>query len=92
MPTILLRPGDMIHLDGIEILAVPAYNESKKFHPLENEWLGYMFTVDGITYYHSGDTDFLEAMNQIRCDVAFESPRVHRRLFDLSVRGSTGAF
>ena len=22
----------------------------------------------------------------------FESPRVHRRLFDLSVRGSTGAF
>ena len=61
----------MVHLDGIEILAVPAYNEGKKFHPAENEWLGYVFTVDGITYYHSGDTDFLEAMNQIRCDVAF---------------------
>ncbi len=67
----LLRPGDMVHLDGIEILAVPAYNENKKFHPPENEWLGYVFTVGGITYYHSGDTDFLEAMNQIRCDVAF---------------------
>ncbi len=67
----LMRPGDMVHLDGIEILAVPAYNENKKFHPPENAWLGYVFTVDGITYYHSGDTDFLEAMNQIRCDVAF---------------------
>ena len=29
----LMRPGDMIHLDGIEILAVPAYNRVKKFHP-----------------------------------------------------------
>ena len=67
----LLRPGDMVHLDGIEILAVPAYNKDKKFHPPENEWLGYVFTIDGITYYHSGDTDLLEAMNQIRCDVAF---------------------
>ncbi|MBV26203.1 MAG: Zn-dependent hydrolase [Gemmatimonadetes bacterium] len=67
----LMKPGDMVHLDGIEILGVPAYNEGKKFHPPENEWLGYVFTVDGVTYYHSGDTDFLEAMNQIRCDVAF---------------------
>ena len=67
----LMRPGDMIHLDGIEILAVPAYNRVKKFHPPENAWLGYVFTLDGITYYHSGDTDFLDAMNQIRCDVAF---------------------
>ena len=67
----LMRPGDMIHLDSIEILAVPAYNRGKKFHPPENAWLGYVFTLDGITYYHSGDTDFLDAMNQIRCDVAF---------------------
>ena len=67
----LIRPGDMVHLDSIEILAVPAYNRVKKFHPSENAWLGYVFTLDGITYYHSGDTDFLDAMNQIRCDVAF---------------------
>jgi L-ascorbate metabolism protein UlaG (beta-lactamase superfamily) len=29
----LMRPGDMVSLDGIEILAVPAYNKDKKFHP-----------------------------------------------------------
>ena len=33
--------------------------------------MGYVFTLEGITYYHSGDTDFLETMNEIRCDVAF---------------------
>lgn len=67
----LMRPGDMVHLDGIEILAVPAYNHGKKFHPRESGWLGYVFTVDDVTFYHAGDTDFLDTMKQIRCDVAF---------------------
>ncbi len=67
----LMRPSDMIQLDGVDILAVPAYNKFKRFHPRENAWLGYVFTVGGITYYHAGDTDLLESMSQIRCDVAF---------------------
>ena len=67
----LMRPGDMVHLEGVEILAVPAYNHTKKFHPPESDWLGYVFTLNDVTFYHSGDTDFLEAMNEIRCDVAF---------------------
>jgi L-ascorbate metabolism protein UlaG (beta-lactamase superfamily) len=28
----LLRPGDMLHIDGFDILAVPAHNVGKKFH------------------------------------------------------------
>jgi L-ascorbate metabolism protein UlaG (beta-lactamase superfamily) len=66
-----LRPGDMLQLDGFDVLAVPAYNVDKKFHPAENGWLGYVFTLDGITYYHAGDTDYLDSMATIRCDVAF---------------------
>ena len=66
----LMRPGDMVQLDGVDILAVPAYNTSERFHPPENAWLGYVFTLGGVTYYHAGDTDLLESMNQIRCDVA----------------------
>jgi L-ascorbate metabolism protein UlaG (beta-lactamase superfamily) len=66
-----LRPGDMIQLDGIDVLAVPAFNVEKKFHPREQGWLGYVFTVGGVTYYHAGDTDFLDSMYDIRCDVAF---------------------
>ena len=67
----LMRPGDLLQLRGIDVLAVPAYNREKKFHPPENGWLGYVFTLGGVTYYHAGDTDFLPSMNGIRCDVAF---------------------
>lgn len=66
-----MRPGDMLQLDGFDVLAVPAHNVDKKFHTEENGWLGYVFTIGGTTYYHAGDTDFLPAMFGIRCDVAF---------------------
>jgi len=66
-----MRPGDMLHLDAFEILAVPAHNVHKRFHPPDQGWLGYVFTFDDVTYYHAGDTDFLPSMFGIRCDVAF---------------------
>lgn len=66
-----LRPGDMLQLKGIDILAVPAYNMDKRFHPQVSEWLGYVFTLGEVTYYHAGDTDYLQSMKDIRCDVAF---------------------
>jgi len=66
-----LRPGDLIQLRAIDILAVPAYNKDKRFHPRSSHWLGYVFTVAGVTFYHAGDTDYLASMKDIRCDVAF---------------------
>jgi L-ascorbate metabolism protein UlaG (beta-lactamase superfamily) len=67
----LMRPGDMLQLDGFDVLAVPAHNLEKKFHTPEHGWLGYVFTIGDTTYYHAGDTDFLPAMFGIRCDIAF---------------------
>ncbi len=66
----LLRPGDLIQLNRIDILAVPAHNLNRKFHPPESGWLGFVFTLDNITYFHAGHTDPLESMVGIRCDVA----------------------
>jgi L-ascorbate metabolism protein UlaG (beta-lactamase superfamily) len=66
-----MRPGDMLQLEGFDVLAVPAHNVEKKFHTQDNGWLGYVFTIGETTYYHAGDTDFLPAMFGIRCDVAF---------------------
>lgn len=66
-----MRPGDLISLDGVDILAVPAHNLEGKFHPPDSGWLGYVFTVGSVTYYHAGDTDLLPSMQDIRCDVAF---------------------
>ena len=67
----LLRPGDLIQLDRIDILATPAYNRERKFHPADSGWLGYVFSLDNVTYFHAGHTDPLESMAGVRCDVAF---------------------
>lgn len=66
-----MRPGDMLQLEGLDVLAVPAHNVDKRFHRPEQGWLGYVFTLGDVTYYHAGDTDFLPSMFGIRCDVAF---------------------
>lgn len=66
-----MRPGDLLQLDGLDVLAVPAHNVDKRFHRPEQGWLGYVFTLGEVTYYHAGDTDFLPSMFGIRCDVAF---------------------
>jgi len=66
-----LHPGDLLQLENLDVLATPAHNQDRKFHPVGSEWLGYVFTVGGVTYYHAGHTDFLNSMSGIRCDVAF---------------------
>lgn len=67
----LVRPGDLLHLGEIEVLAMPAYNVDRRYHPAENGWLGYVFSFGGVTYYHAGDTDLIDAIRSVRCDVAF---------------------
>ncbi len=66
-----LRPGDMLQLQDLDLIAMPAYNVDKRYHPPEAGWLGYVFTLDGVTFYHAGDTDLIDAMMSVRCDVAF---------------------
>lgn len=66
-----LHPGDLIQVGRVDILAVPAHNRARKFHPPDASWLGYVFTLGSVTYYHAGHTDFLDSMHDIRCDVAF---------------------
>jgi L-ascorbate metabolism protein UlaG (beta-lactamase superfamily) len=66
-----VRPGDFLQLGSLDLLAVPAYTPDSRFHPPEAGWLGYLFTVDGITYYHAGDTGLIPAMEGLSCDVAF---------------------
>ena len=63
--------GDQIELNGVEIKAVPSYNIGKAYHPRHQGNVGYVFKVDGITYYHAGDTDYIPEMTSIRADVVF---------------------
>jgi L-ascorbate metabolism protein UlaG (beta-lactamase superfamily) len=66
-----LVPGASTEIGAIKIEAVPAYNITKtKFHPKENQWVGYVLTIDGVKIYHAGDTERIPEMQKIACDIA----------------------
>ncbi len=72
----IMRPGEHLKLDQVEIVAVPAYNVNKfrapgvPFHPPEAHHNGYIVTVAGERLYFAGDTDHIPEMAEITCDVA----------------------
>ena len=66
----LVKPGDTLELLGIKIDVVPAYNINKKFHPKANDWVGYVFQINNIKFYHAGDSDFIPEMENLSADVA----------------------
>lgn len=68
---ILVKPNQTYQILGIEIKTIPAYNTNKKFHPKENNWVGYLLNLQGKVYYVAGDTDITEENKTIHCDVAF---------------------
>ena len=68
--TELVAPGDEMEINGVRIQAVPAYNVGKQFHPQANQWVGYLVTMNEVTYYIAGDTDINEDVKKVRCDAA----------------------
>lgn len=68
---ISVRPNEEYKIDNLVIKTVPAYNKVKKFHPKENNWVGYIVEINGQKYYIAGDTDNIEELHNIKCDVAF---------------------
>lgn len=66
----VVKLGDKINVEGIEIEAVPSYNTYKPFHPKANGWVGYIFTVRGQRIYIAGDTDYIPEMKTFKADIA----------------------
>jgi L-ascorbate metabolism protein UlaG (beta-lactamase superfamily) len=68
---ITLKPGEATKIDGVLIEAVEAYNYKRfrspgtPFHP-KGIGVGYLVTAEGKTIYHSGDTDFIEEMKELK--------------------------
>lgn len=65
-----IKPGQSVKIGDINVEAYPAYNIDKDFHPKKNGWVGYIVEVDGVRIYHSGDTDKIPEMAEIRANVA----------------------
>lgn len=68
---ITVQPNKSYMVEGIKFETISAYNTNKKFHPKENEWVGYIIEIKGIRYYIAGDTDVTDENKKVKCDVAF---------------------
>jgi L-ascorbate metabolism protein UlaG (beta-lactamase superfamily) len=68
--TRLIAAGQSLLLGSVTVRAIPAYNPAKRFHPRSAGYVGYLFVVGGVTYYHAGDTDQIPEMADLKPDVA----------------------
>ena len=65
-----LKPGESVEEAGVKVTAVPSYNTDKNFHPKQNQWLGFIVEMDGVSIYHTGDSDFIPEMKDLNVDIA----------------------
>lgn len=68
---ITVLPNKEYELENLSFATIPSYNINKKFHPKENNWVGYIIKTNGLTYYIAGDTDETEEAKKVKCDIAF---------------------
>jgi len=67
---IFVLPNNRYNLDDFSYDTIYAYNVNKKFHPKENDWVGYILHINGNSYYIAGDTDITDDNLKVQCDVA----------------------
>lgn len=63
-------PNMEYKIDDISFKTTYSYNINKEFHKKENNFVGYILSLDGDSYYVAGDTDFLEENKGIKVDIA----------------------
>jgi len=71
-----IMPGEEKTVSGIKIRAINAYNISKinpdtkrPFHPKEDNKVGFLIDINGVTIYHTGDSDLVPEMSDLQPDV-----------------------
>lgn len=68
---LVVKPNEEYIVNNIKFKTIPSYNINKNFHPKSNNWVGYIITIDNVSYYIAGDTDITEENKKVKCDVAF---------------------
>lgn len=73
-----LDPNQEKTVEGIKIRTIPAYNidkinpdTKKPFHPKEDNKVGFIVTINNTSFYHTGDSDNISDMNELKPDVLF---------------------
>lgn len=66
----IVEPEKQYNINGLRFVTTYAYNINKEFHPKENRWVGYIIEINNKKYYIAGDTDNIEEIQNIECDIA----------------------
>ena len=66
-----VEPNKIYKLDNISFKTVPSYNIGRDYHPKDARYVGYLLTLNDITYYVPGDTDVIEELKELNADVIF---------------------
>jgi L-ascorbate metabolism protein UlaG (beta-lactamase superfamily) len=64
-----VEPNKSYEVKGFKFQTIPAYNthpDKLNFHPKSNNWVGYIFELNGKKIYHAGDTDFIPEMKGLK--------------------------
>lgn len=68
---IVVEPSQEYDLGDIKISTFSSYNIDKHFHPKEEAWVGYLVKINGVVFYHSGDSDAIPEMQKL---TGFQQP------------------
>ncbi len=68
---LFVSPEQSYMLDNIKFKTVRMYNINKQFHQKNKDWCGYIIYLNDICYYIMGDTDDIDEIKGINCDVVF---------------------
>jgi L-ascorbate metabolism protein UlaG (beta-lactamase superfamily) len=64
-----VEPNKTYNVKGFKFSTIPAYNnhpDRLNFHPKANNWVGYIFDINGKKIYHAGDSDFIDEMKSLK--------------------------
>ena len=68
---LFVEPNNEYEIENIKFRTVPMYNINKPFHKKEYNWCGYNIEIDNQWLYFAGDTDDIDEMKNIICDIIF---------------------
>lgn len=66
----LIEPKKKYNVKDIVIETTPAYNLNKKFHPKENDWVGFIINLSQSRIFYAGDTDNIPEIKNLKVDIA----------------------
>ncbi len=65
-----VNPNEKYFINDLNISTTYSYNIDKDFHPKKKNYVGYIIELNEERIYIAGDTDYVEELKDLKCDIA----------------------